>query len=192
MVFIFSTPKRVEELWAFYETLLSADSPSFLTQKNLWNQTKFGHFELVELIFFKKWDNPVLFFVYFRSFQTNIITIFTPSKCESLPITTRPGLPQVDFNFVNFFSFTTRPARHIYSIWTAIWARRTYTRSTRPTSETSHTSSTIAATQTSQYITSGSTVWLVSIVHALSFCHLDIFIVYWMLWKIKIVISMAF
>ena len=115
-----------------------------------------------------------------------------PSKCESLPITTRPGLPQVDFNFVNFFSFTTRPARHIYSIWTAIWARRTYTRSTRPTSETSHTSSTIAATQTSQYITSGSTVWLVSIVHALSFCHLDIFIVYWMLWKIKIVISMAF
>ena len=56
--------------------------------------------------------NPGLFFVYFRSFQTNIITIFTtnicekcpssiwcrdsnprPSERESLPITTRPGLP---------------------------------------------------------------------------------------------------
>ena len=55
---------------------------------------------------------PGLFFVYFWSFQTNIITIFTtnicekcpssilcrdsnprPLECEPLPITTRPGLP---------------------------------------------------------------------------------------------------
>ena len=62
--------------------------------------------------FFLKMDQPVLFFVYFRSFQTNIITILTtnmcekcpssiwcrdlnlqPSERESLPITTRPGLP---------------------------------------------------------------------------------------------------
>ena len=62
-------------------------------------------------MFFLKWANPGLFFVYFRSFQTNI-TIFTtiicekcpssipcrdsnsrPSERESLPITTRPGLP---------------------------------------------------------------------------------------------------
>ena len=59
---------------------------------------------------------PGLFFVYFRSFQTNIITIFTtnkcekcpsriwcqdlnpqPSECEPLPITTRPGLPPLFF-----------------------------------------------------------------------------------------------
>ena len=62
-------------------------------------------------VFLKKWANPGLFFVYFRSFQTNI-TIFTTNICEkcpssiwcrdsnprplehkSLPITTRPGLP---------------------------------------------------------------------------------------------------
>ena len=63
-------------------------------------------------LFFKKWANPDLFFIYFRSFQTNIITIFItnicekcpssiqfqdsnpqPSERESLPISTRPGLP---------------------------------------------------------------------------------------------------
>ena len=62
--------------------------------------------------FFKKMGQPGLFFVYFWSFQTNIITIFTTNKCEKctsslrcqdsnprplecepLPITTRPGLP---------------------------------------------------------------------------------------------------
>ena len=60
--------------------------------------------------YFKKWANPGLFFIYFWSFQTNIITIFTTNKCEkcpssircwelnpwtsereSLPITNRPG-----------------------------------------------------------------------------------------------------
>ena len=60
--------------------------------------------------FFKKLANPASFFVYCRSFQTNIFTIFynnymrknvprcrdsdpRPSERESLPITTRPGLP---------------------------------------------------------------------------------------------------
>ena len=63
--------------------------------------------------FFKKMGQTrPLFFVYFRSFQANIITIFTTNICEkspssircrdsnprpleheSLPITTRPGLP---------------------------------------------------------------------------------------------------
>ena len=61
--------------------------------------------------FFKKWANPGLFFIYFRSFQTNNTT-FTTNQCEkcpssiwswdlnpqpfiheSSPITTRPGLP---------------------------------------------------------------------------------------------------
>ena len=64
--------------------------------------------------FVKKWANHGLFFVYFRSFQTNF-TIFTMNKCEeytssirrresnprhlereSLPITTRPGLPPIE------------------------------------------------------------------------------------------------
>ena len=63
--------------------------------------------------FFQKWANPGLIFVYFRSFQTHI-TIFTTNKCEkcpssircrdsnsrpsdfeSLPVTTRPGLPPI-------------------------------------------------------------------------------------------------
>ena len=69
---------------------------------------------LIFLFFLKKnWANPGLFFVYFRSFQTNNI-IFTTNECEkchvhpvssagirthdlleheSTPITTRPGLP---------------------------------------------------------------------------------------------------
>ena len=64
------------------------------------------------LTFFKKWANPGLFFVYFRSFQTNNTSLTTkmwkmscpsniwcldsnpqPSGYESHPITTRPGLP---------------------------------------------------------------------------------------------------
>ena len=68
------------------------------------------------ILFFKKMGQPGLFFVYFWSFQTNIITIFTtnkcekcpsriwcqdlnpqPSECEPLPITTRPGLPPLFF-----------------------------------------------------------------------------------------------
>ena len=68
---------------------------------------------IISLKFFKKWANPGLFFVYFQSFQTNMITIFTtdqcekmscpssiwrrdsntqPSECQPPPITTRPGL----------------------------------------------------------------------------------------------------
>ena len=62
-------------------------------------------------VYLKKWANPGLLFVYYQSLQTNI-TIFTtnlcekcssnircrdsnpwPLECESLPITTRPGLP---------------------------------------------------------------------------------------------------
>ena len=65
-------------------------------------------------LFLNKWANPGLFFVYFLSFQTNIITICTkircekcpnriqcqdlnqqPLECESLPITTIPGLPPI-------------------------------------------------------------------------------------------------
>ena len=34
--------------------------------------------------FFKKWTNPDLFFVYFRTFQTNIIKIFTTDQCEKI------------------------------------------------------------------------------------------------------------
>ena len=35
--------------------------------------------------FLKKWANPSLFFVYFRSFQTSI-TIFTTNICEKMSI----------------------------------------------------------------------------------------------------------
>ena len=64
------------------------------------------------LMFFKNGPIPASFSVYFRSFQTNIVTIFTTNKCEkcpssircrdsnsqpsdheSPPLTTRPGLP---------------------------------------------------------------------------------------------------
>ena len=68
---------------------------------------------LWRLLFLKKWPNPSLFFIYFRSFQTNNTTPTNQcekmSKCpsrirrcdsnpwpylrESSPITTRPGLP---------------------------------------------------------------------------------------------------
>ena len=58
-----------------------------------------------------QWANPGLFSIYFRSIQTNIVTIFTANKCEkcpssmrcrdsnsqpydseSPPLTTRPGI----------------------------------------------------------------------------------------------------
>ena len=66
--------------------------------------------------FFEKWTNPRLFFVYYRSFQTNN-TILTKNQCEKMscpsiiqrwdsnsrllerespPITTRPGLLPYD------------------------------------------------------------------------------------------------
>ena len=35
---------------------------------------------------FFKWANPASFIVYFRSFQTNIITIFTTNICEKMSI----------------------------------------------------------------------------------------------------------
>ena len=64
-------------------------------------------------IFYKKWANPGLFFIYFWSFQTNNTIFYNksmrkmscpssirhwdsnprPSERESPPITTRPGLP---------------------------------------------------------------------------------------------------
>ena len=39
-----------------------------------------------KLFFIKKWANPGLFFVYFWSFQANIITIFTTNICEKMSI----------------------------------------------------------------------------------------------------------
>ena len=69
-------------------------------------------------VFFKKMGQPrPLFIVYFQSFQTNIIRIFTTNICEkssssiglgfepttleheSPPITTRPGLPPLQDEF---------------------------------------------------------------------------------------------
>ena len=74
----------------------------------------------IYLFFKKEMVQFGLFFAYFRSFQTNIITIFTTNiseKCpssiryrdlnpqplerETLPITTRPGLPPRFTNFVS-------------------------------------------------------------------------------------------
>ena len=68
---------------------------------------------MTRIVFFQKWANPSLYFVYFRSFQT-INTIFTTNQCDKCPsriwrwdsnprpfehefspITTRPGLPTV-------------------------------------------------------------------------------------------------
>ena len=40
--------------------------------------------QVTVIILFKKWDNPGLFFVYFWSFQSNIITIFTTNICGKM------------------------------------------------------------------------------------------------------------
>ena len=45
---------------------------------------------------FLKWDNPGLFFVCFRSFQTNIITIFTANICEKMSIQHTDSNPRPD------------------------------------------------------------------------------------------------
>ena len=48
--------------------------------------------------FFKKWANPGLFIIYFRSFQTYIITIFTTNICENMSIQCRvPGFEPTTF-----------------------------------------------------------------------------------------------
>ena len=73
-------------------------------------------------VFLKNWPTPASLFIYFRSFQTNIITNFTTNYCpssircrdsnprplehESPPISTRPGLPSKVFlaeHLVQFF-----------------------------------------------------------------------------------------
>ena len=47
---------------------------------------------------FYKWANPGLFFVYFRCFQTNIITIFTTNISEKMSIqNTVPGFEPTTF-----------------------------------------------------------------------------------------------
>ena len=84
-------------------------------------------------VFLKKLANPGLFFVYFWSFQTNI-TIFTTIICEkcpssiwcrdsnpqplereSLPITTRPGLPPILLKF-NYEQVEVRKSR-VFNNW---------------------------------------------------------------------------
>ena len=44
-------------------------------------EKKEGNHGCQQVLFFKNWTNPGLFFVYFRSFQTNN-TIFTTNECE--------------------------------------------------------------------------------------------------------------
>ena len=79
------------------------------------------------ILFFKKWANPGLFFVYFWSFQTNN-TIFTANQCEKMscpssilcrdsnpqpferespPITTRPGLSS-NLCFLHYYGVRTK------------------------------------------------------------------------------------
>ena len=94
-------------------------------KRNLYYKTFFLNFPIILLIsiFFKKWANHGLFFVYFQSFQTNN-TIFITNQCqklskcpssirfwdlnpqpfkhESSPITTTPGLPPLIFIFSIF------------------------------------------------------------------------------------------
>ena len=49
-------------------------------------------------LFLKKWANPSLFFVYFRSFQTNMITIFATNICKKMSIQyTVPGFKPTTF-----------------------------------------------------------------------------------------------
>ena len=66
---------------------------SFCTYATLMNAC----FILYTIFFFKKWANLGLFFVYFRSFQTNI-TIFTTNICEKMSIQyTVPGFEPTTF-----------------------------------------------------------------------------------------------
>ena len=52
----------------------------------------------VENVYFFKWANPGLCFVYFWSFQTNIITIFTTNICEKMSIQCMvPGFEPMTF-----------------------------------------------------------------------------------------------
>ena len=91
-----------------------------LTNESALIQRRLGQLHYNKSFLLKKWANPGLFFIYFRSFQTNN-TIFTTKQCEknmstiwsrdsnpqpykheSSPINTRPGLPPQDQLFRSF------------------------------------------------------------------------------------------
>ena len=104
-----------EKRWATYVRKCVANT---FKSRPMWSHWCVSVWKNAFLLFFKKMANPSLFFIYFRSFQTNF-TIFTTNKCEKcpssirhresntrpldrecLPITTRPGLPPKAFSFV--------------------------------------------------------------------------------------------
>ena len=94
--------------------------------------------------FFKKnWANHGLFFVFFRSFQTNNTNLTTnqcekcrpssimhwdsnprPSECESPPITTWPGLPPIFFIFYSEELLSRlQGARETDNPWAESWTK---------------------------------------------------------------------
>ena len=78
--------RRVQE--RYYKKLLTAvfdvgPHLEALNEFSLWHIETRG---ISTFLFLKKWANPGLFFVYFWSFQTNTITIFTTNTCEKMSI----------------------------------------------------------------------------------------------------------
>ena len=97
-----------------------------------------------KILFFKKWAYLVLFFVYFRSFQTYINIIWTANQCENIScpfniwcrdlnpqplkhlsshITTRPGLkPKILFEYTTSSRTLANLEHHltycdIFNVW---------------------------------------------------------------------------
>ena len=78
-------------------SLTNLHGTDLLIDKFTWN--RFAHWQIyleqmlhqcrfISCLYFFKWAIPGLFFVYFRSFQTNF-TIFTTNKCEKCPSSIR-------------------------------------------------------------------------------------------------------
>ena len=84
--------------WSFFLAILGFLGAEFSAALCL---TAFlNRFDSEVNFFKKKWANPGLFFAYFRSFQTNLNTIFTSIQCEKCQFHPVYGARNFDSNIV--------------------------------------------------------------------------------------------
>ena len=94
--------------WHFWILTPMDGSSRFQSSESDWEE---------KVTFFKKWDNPSLFFIYFRSFQTKL-TIFITNKCEKCPSSLQRWESNPRPLIRESLPITTRPARkwHFYAL----------------------------------------------------------------------------
>ena len=81
---------KTSQQWSGQNSLVPSDSligfMAVMQNENCTYRMKMNWTKVIVDIAFFKWAIPGLFFIYFRSFQTNIITIFTTNYLWNFPI----------------------------------------------------------------------------------------------------------